>query len=123
MFNEMIAKITELVKTHASELFLVVIIASITVISFNIGRMSASNSLKSRITVQEANIVRQTGNTGLNPSKNVSAGEVVASKNSTLYHFSWCSSASRIAPQNKLTFATEAAAISAGYTLAANCSK
>lgn len=53
----------------------------------------------------------------------LNATPVVASKNSTskVYHFPWCPSASKIADKNKLTFATEAAAISAGYTLAGNC--
>ena len=50
---------------------------------------------------------------------------VVASKNSKgkLYHFSWCSGASQIAEKNKITFTNEAAAITAGYTLAGNCQK
>lgn len=48
---------------------------------------------------------------------------VVASKatSSKLYHHPWCSGALRIKETNKLWFPTEASAISAGYTLAANC--
>ncbi len=51
--------------------------------------------------------------------------QVVASKNSKgkLYHFTWCPGASMIAEKNKITFASEAAAIAAGYTLAGNCQK
>lgn len=58
-----------------------------------------------------------TNNTG------ISNQPVVASKNSRLYHFLWCSGASMIAEKNKITFINETAAIAAGYTLAGNCKK
>ncbi len=49
---------------------------------------------------------------------------VVVTKNSKtkVYHHAWCSGASRIKEENKIWFATENEAISAGYTLAGNCS-
>jgi len=49
--------------------------------------------------------------------------QVVASKNSTLYHYPWCSGAQRIKEKNKITFVSEQEAQSRGYALASNCKK
>ncbi|MFA6414472.1 MAG: hypothetical protein WC217_02070 [Candidatus Paceibacterota bacterium] len=46
---------------------------------------------------------------------------VTASKSGTKYYPAGCAGADRISPANKVQFASAAAAISAGYTLAANC--
>lgn len=46
---------------------------------------------------------------------------VVGSKNSTKYHFPWCSGAKRINPDNLVSFSSFEAARNAGYTPAANC--
>ncbi|HEY9582849.1 MAG TPA: hypothetical protein VJK09_00855, partial [Candidatus Paceibacterota bacterium] len=46
---------------------------------------------------------------------------VVVSKNGSKYHYPYCSSAKQIKEENKIVFATPAAAEAAGYTLAANC--
>jgi len=45
----------------------------------------------------------------------------VASKNGTKYYLPDCAGAERISPSNIIWFATAAAAVSAGYTPAANC--
>ncbi len=99
---------------------LAVFVVLISVISFNLGKISAFNRLKTPITVTEPNIKANIGD-----QRDSQDQPVVASKASSgkLYHFSWCSSASRIAEKNKLTFINETAAIAAGYTLASNCSK
>ena len=49
------------------------------------------------------------------------AGQVVASKNGTKYYLPDCAGADRIAPANKVWFASAAAAAAAGYTPAVNC--
>jgi hypothetical protein len=49
------------------------------------------------------------------------AGNFVASKSGTKYHRADCPGASQIKPENKIFFATAAAAEQAGYTKAANC--
>lgn len=46
---------------------------------------------------------------------------VVASKNGTKYYLSGCAGVDRISDVNKVWFASAAAAIAAGYALAANC--
>ena len=48
-------------------------------------------------------------------------GKVVASKNGTKYYLPGCTGADRISEANKVWFSSDAAAIKAGYTLAANC--
>ena len=48
-------------------------------------------------------------------------GQIVASKGGTKYYFLSCAGASRISDANKVWFASVDAALSAGYTLAANC--
>ena len=50
------------------------------------------------------------------------AGElIVASKSGTKYHLAKCPGASQIKPENRIEFASVAAAAAAGYTPAANC--
>ncbi|PIR41507.1 MAG: hypothetical protein COV31_01390 [Candidatus Yanofskybacteria bacterium CG10_big_fil_rev_8_21_14_0_10_46_23] len=48
---------------------------------------------------------------------------VVVSKNSTKYHFLWCSGSKSIKEENKIYFANELEAQNRGYTLAGNCTK
>ena len=49
------------------------------------------------------------------------AGQFVASKNGTKYYLPSCSGAEKISEENKVWFASAAAAQSAGYAPAANC--
>lgn len=49
------------------------------------------------------------------------AGQVVASKNGTKYYYGWCGGSKTIKEANRVTFATEALAIQAGYSKAKNC--
>lgn len=49
------------------------------------------------------------------------AGRIVASKNGTKYYPAGCAGANRISDENKVWFASVAAATNAGYALAANC--
>ncbi|MEK7616019.1 MAG: hypothetical protein AAB420_02315 [Patescibacteria group bacterium] len=124
----MIAKIKEFVKVYHSELTLGIAIISITIISFNLGRMSVGNQVaKLPLTISSPNASGQ----AVGPLNSESSGPtakdqtVVASKaaSSHLYHFTWCSGAKRIAEKNKITFPNESAAIAAGYSLAGNCQR
>ena len=49
------------------------------------------------------------------------AGQLVASKGGTKYHFPWCSGAQRISEANKIWFNSVEEARKAGYTPASNC--
>lgn len=131
----MLAKFLKLVKTYQSDIILAITIVLISITAFNLGKISAYQQKKTPITITEPDNSKQltdnnsgegTQNSKLAPSTyNPAPSSVVASKKSTskTYHFPWCPSASKISEQNKITFATEAAAISAGYTLAGNCTR
>jgi len=122
----MLSKFFQLIKSYQSDIVLCVVIILISVISFNLGKISSLNGTKTPVKITGGESVEnpksqlQTTNYSLptNP-------QVVASKNSKgkLYHFLWCPGASQIAEKNKITFVNEAAAIAAGYTLAGNCQK
>jgi hypothetical protein len=121
----MLSKLIPLVKAKQSELVLCVAVALITVISFNLGKISAVNSQKTPVTIKGEESTGQSGSTKGTLAPAAKDQTVVASKNSKgkLYHFTWCSGASQIAEKNKITFTNEAAAIAAGYTLAGNCQR
>lgn len=121
----MLSKFFQLIKSYQSDIVLVVVVILISVISFNLGKISATNGQKAQIKITGGESARQLGNTMGIFAPAVRDQTVVASKNSKgkLYHFTWCPGASMIAEKNKITFANEAAAIAAGYTLAGNCQK
>ena len=120
-------------KTYQADIILALAVIFISVTAFNLGKISTLNKQKMPITITEpvnSKQITENSGEGVQNSKPATnnqklATSVVVSKNSTsmVYHFPWCPSASKIADKNKLTFATEAAAISAGYTLAGNCTK
>ena len=122
----MLAKIRELIKSYHSELVLAVAVIAITIISFNLGRMSVGNSVaKLPLTIFTPNASSFSAPTGATQDSAPRDERVVASKasSSKLYHFTWCSGAKRITDKNKITFPNESAAIAAGYSLAGNCQK
>jgi hypothetical protein len=49
------------------------------------------------------------------------AGELVASKNGTKYHYSHCQGAKQIREENRISFKSAQEAEASGYTLASNC--
>jgi hypothetical protein len=123
----MLSKLIQLVKANQSEIILALSIVAITVISFNLGKISALNIQKAGIKIVDGNkaetISRAYLSNSFSKTASISDQTVVASKNSKtkIYHFTWCPGASKIAEKNKIVFANEAAAIAAGYTLAGNC--
>ncbi len=116
----MLAKFFQLIKLRQSDIVLAVAVILITIISFNLGKISSLNGQKAQIKVTGGENAPQTTSYSLPTNL-----PVVASKNSKgkLYYFSWCSGALKIAEKNKITFPNETAAIAAGYTLAGNCQK
>lgn len=125
----------KLLKQYQADVVLAFTIVLISITAFNLGKISAFKQQKIPITITEPRTVSGLETMDYSNSENqnslnakrstLNATPVVASKNSTgkLYHFLWCSSASKIADKNKITFATEAAAIAAGYALAGNCQR
>ncbi len=125
----MIAKILYIVKQYQHGLFIGFCMVLTAGIGYNIGRISALRAPQGP-NGQSANIYGSASATKALPTIKITQPSitpvdprVVASKaaGSKLYHHPWCSGAQRIKETNKLWFPTEAAAISAGYTLAGNC--
>jgi hypothetical protein len=125
----MIAKLQNLVKQHKQGLFLGLLLFLTAGVGYNIGQIWAVGHPQSS-DVQAAafkslpglqNGAQKAADPTIKPTP-VDL-RVVASKaaGSKLYHHPWCSGAKRIKLENQLWFPTEADAISAGYTLAANC--
>lgn len=98
---------------------------------FGLGRLSAEKEEKPGLTIigqgveaiSSAQTAAATGGTspigaGDLPAQ---AGEVVASKNGSKYHFPWCSGAKAISAANKITFTSAEEARKAGYLPASNC--
>ncbi len=111
---------------HQADIVLVTVIICIAIISFKIGQLSVLSSSKPPIVIRPPGVqVLQAGigNVEAVPTRKPVDLRVVVSKNSKnkVYHYSWCSGASRIADKNKVIFNTEREAIAAGYTLAGNC--
>ena len=123
-----------------SRLFIALIIFLIGISSFTLGRLSKIDEVREPVRIeykqktigsqtvpkdniqntasviksQQDLISQTTGNVG-------GGGQVVGSKNSTKYHYPWCSGAKRISPKNLITFNSIEEARKAGYVPAANC--
>lgn len=120
------------VKRYGNDLFILACIILIAIIGYNLGRITALQ--KTPIKITRGADIFQAGES--NPKRKTWAGEtskpkpvhpddprVVASKSSSSkkYHFTWCSGAKKIKPENQVWFDTAQAAQAAGYTLAGNC--
>lgn len=131
---------------NQADIVLVIGIVLISLISFGLGRISASQSAKEPVTIEQNNESRimNYGNEegsvlnseeqgsgdgqGINnatsvntdqsstSSNNINQGIIVASKNGAKYHWPWCSWAKKIKPENQVWFKSEAEAQKAGYT-------
>ena len=110
-----IAEAREKCKTTLSliprDVLIIVIIFLASSASFGLGMLAGLDAGQGRAVVQEEAVSVATSTTG----------KVVASKNGTKYYLPGCTGADRISEANKMWFSSDAAAIKAGYTLAANC--
>lgn len=119
----MLSKIIEFIKTKQSEIVLAIAMVLIAIIAFESGKITALRNLsepleiKSSSTQSASQVIHTPGSTLRNEQ------QVIASKNSTIYHFFWCSGAKRIKKENKITFSSEQEAQKRGYVLASNCIK
>lgn len=125
-----IKRLTERMFTDR-DLFPALLIVTVGVASFGLGRLSALPQSPIRAGADTVSAVKTLENndegTSIDPQVDTSAqtGErdrsFVASKNSDKYHLPWCSGAQRISDENKVWFATAEEAHAAGYTPASNC--
>ena len=126
----MLSELTEIIKKN---LFLIILIALVSLLSFQLGKISGpvdepikieQGSVLEIQNKQNANMRIDANDTNRGESGDLKVDfRVVVSKNGTKYHFSWCPSALRIKPENQIWFNTEQEAIDTGYTLAGNCTK
>ena len=99
------------------------------VVSFGLGRHSVAplaNPAANQFAEQQAAVPAAIPAATTTTLPETAVGETtptqyVGSRNSDKYHLPWCSGAKRIAAENRVTFASEAAAREAGYSPAANC--
>ncbi len=115
-----------------SEWFAGLVLILVALSAFGLGRLSALTSPQTPVELvgmpespltasPAAANLNTTKNLTIDNNKNVSSGEVVASKEGSKYHYPWCPGAKQIKEGNKISFPTSAAARAAGYTPAGNC--
>lgn len=128
-----LSKLLNIVKKYQNSLFLGVCIMLIALLSFNLGKINALQKIPLKIS-DGANIHKAvSGNTSPAAAQKGTAAtaskpqpadlRVVVSKNSSSkkYHYTWCSGAKRIKPENQIWFHSAQEAESGGYALAGNC--
>ncbi len=123
------SKVKAFLASHGTDIFIGCLAILMSIIGFGIGRLSALYKVKVPLRIEYGAQNRATSSqeavsdapvpkTSAHPEGPVS---VVASKKGTRYYFPWCDGVERLSEKNKISFATEAEAKVAGYTLAANC--
>jgi len=102
------------------DVIVVIIIILVGFSSFGLGRLSVIENSKDtvRVEIDQSAVIAESIKY---EDTTLVGGKFVASKNSTIYHFPWCSGAKRIAEKNKIYFNSKEEAKSAGYRKAANC--
>lgn len=90
------------------------IIITVGLTSFGLGRLSAQQEQVPAVKVLYDNTLNTQPTLNLN-------GTVVASKKGSKYHYPWCSGAQTMNEKNKIWFDSTADAQAAGYTPAGNC--
>ena len=128
----MIAETKELIKRwgneYRSDILLGITVALISLISFQMGRISVIWSPKTPVKViLPAESKPEAGTPSVTKGDKPSAPAVteeigvVASKNGSAYHLPECSGALKIKAENKIVFRTREEAERAGYHAAGNC--
>lgn len=109
---------------HEFDLFLVLLVIISLCIAFSLGRLSIVLEKREPVVIEFPNNETSTSGVGESAIPLPQAGQaglLVGSKNSTKYHFPWCSGALRITEGNKIYFNSAEEARSRGYTPASNC--
>lgn len=119
--------------TRREDLFLAILIFLVGFGSFGLGRLSVieeknepvriynSKSFSHSFSLKEDQEDQQDEQKMFESKKGSLSGGFVASVNGSKYHFPWCPSAGRIKEENKIWFANQEEAKSAGYEPAKNC--
>ncbi len=121
--------------TIKEDVFIVILIVFVGLISFGLGKLSAVEKERDQVTTVSDTISPKTAGetaavlTSTQPKAQINSpvqvnknGLLVASKNGTRYYYPNCAGVSRIKEENKIWFNSIAEAEARGLTLAANCS-
>jgi hypothetical protein len=113
-------------KDKQSDLFIIIAIILVALISFGIGRLTAPKTEPIQIKNLEKASVQdiapeQKEGTAQKETQGNYQGQVVGSKNSDKYHLPDCPGAKQISEQNKIWFSSIEEAEKAGYKPASNC--
>lgn len=118
------------------DLFITFSVILIGLAGFGLGKLSVLEKGRDQVQIKPANFI---ATSSVSSVKNVNImaeipmsaaamiatedakGLLVASKNGTKYHFSWCAGAKQIVEKNKIWFDSYEEAQKAGYTAASNC--
>src|SRR3989338_3258909 len=114
MFNDFTNKIKNWADIAIGEWGLLLIVLLVALGSFGLGRLSVLETVRPPVSIINAATIAEPR--GMNIG-----GLIVASRTGSAYYFPWCASASKIAPQNQVWFASEKKARQAGYSPAKNC--
>ncbi|OGZ32572.1 MAG: hypothetical protein A3H02_00320 [Candidatus Niyogibacteria bacterium RIFCSPLOWO2_12_FULL_41_13] len=131
---EKIKKVKKFIDDNKKELFISASFILMAFIAFGLGRMSVLEEQKYPIWFEEvgeekiadksqsADSKAQIANSKSQITENKEQNRIlVGSKNSNLYHYTWCSGAKRIKEENKIYFSSKEEAEKAGYKPAGNC--
>lgn len=109
-----------------SELYTIALIILIGFAGFGLGRLSLIEENKEDVKIEFPEYLSASVLNGQKTDKKITStvitqGIIVASKNSSKYHYPWCSGGKSISEQNKIYFNSIEEALKAGYTPAKNC--
>lgn len=121
----MLSQIKNFIKRNNTDIFIVLTVTLVALISFGIGRLTAPKTEPIQIkNLEKADIEQLEIFAEQENSEDLKAehrGKVVASSKSDKYHLPDCPGAKQISEQNKIWFDSIEAAEKAGYNPAGNC--
>jgi hypothetical protein len=122
----MLSQIKNFSKKNGSDVFIVLTVILVALISFGIGRLSVPKTEPIQIknlekTSVEDLKIEQSIPAPPDVGTTTDKGKVVGSKNSDKYHLPECPGAKQISEQNKIWFDSIESAEKAGYKPAGNC--
>ena len=113
----------EKIKLHSASIFFIIAVILIGTLGFGLGRLSKIEEGREPVKIARLSSTSDVENEVSSPAMLPASakGPYVASRNGTKYYLTNCSGVSRIKEENKVYFATAAAARATGLTPATNC--